>query len=69
MRRKEPEQTLEEFLAEPLAVTRSRKARQRHEAAEARLALYPRGAAITRVRTIPKPLGIQVVEDEEEPRE
>ena len=69
MRRKEPEQTLEEFLAEPLAVTRSRKARQRHEAAEARLTLYPREAALTRVPTKPKPGGILVVEDEEQPHE
>jgi hypothetical protein len=69
MRRKDPEQTLEEFLREPEAVTRSRKARQRHDAAEARLALYPREAALTRVRTTPKPPGIQIVEDEEKRRE
>ena len=69
MRRKEPEQTLEEFLTEPLAVTRSRKARQRHEVAEARLAQHPPEAALTRVRTKPKPVGILVVEDEEKPRE
>ena len=65
MRRKEPEQTLEEFLTEPVAVTRSRKARQRHDAAEARLALYPREAALTRVRTKPKPGGILVVDDDD----
>ena len=69
MRRKEPEQTVEEFLTETLAVTRSRKARQRHEAAEARLALYPREAALTRVPTKPKPGGTLVVKDEEDPPE
>ena len=65
MRRKEPEQTVEEFLTEPLAVTRSRKARQRHEAAEARLAQHPPEVALTRVRTKPKPGGILVVDDDD----
>lgn len=65
MRRKEPEQTLEEFLTEPAEKTRARKARQRHEAAEARLAQHPTASAVIPIRTKPKPVGIQVVEDDD----
>ena len=64
MRRKEPEQNLEESLMEPAEMTRSRKARHRHEAAEARLAQHPIASAIIPIRTKPKPGGIQVGEDD-----